>query len=334
MRAAVIGATGYTGLILVKLIISHPNMELTVVTSDTYKNNLLSDVFPELKNLCNIELKENNINNIKNNCDIAFLCLPHGTSFSIVKSLYDAGKIVIDLSADFRFSDVSIYNSTYNLIHPYPNLLENATYGIPEIFSKEIKKSRIIANPGCYPTSVIMPIYPLLEKKLIDTSFIIADSKSGVSGAGKKATEKTHFCEVNEDFKAYSVFTHRHNPEMNHILSKSTVDPVDIIFVPHLLPTTRGIETTIYTRSTHNLEKLYAELLDFYKDCFFVRLSMDRPASIKNVNNTNFIDISLFKRDDTIVITSAIDNLMKGASGQAIQNLNIMAGFNEKEGLI
>lgn len=333
MKIAIIGATGYTGFELIKIAIKHPHLELKYLTSDSSAGKKISDIYPYLKHICDLTLIPNDFERVADAVDAVFLCLPHGASMEAAKFFEEKGKIVIDLSADFRISDPDLYQSTYKEIHKAPELLKKFVYGIPELFENEIKQTKLIANPGCYPTSIIIPLYPLIKNNLIDTDYLIADSKSGVSGAGKTPTEKTHYCEVNEDFKPYGIFSHRHNPEIDYILSKSKKN-THVVFTPHLLPINRGILSTIYTRSTISREALLDCLRGTYKDKRFVRIYEKDIPSIKNVANTNFIDIAIFKNNDDVIIVSAIDNLIKGASGQAVQNLNIVAGFNETDGLL
>jgi len=333
MKIAIIGATGYTGFELIKIALRHPHIELKYLTSDSSADKKISDIYPHLKGLCDMTLIPNDFNLIVSDIDAVFLCLPHGASMDAAKFFADHNKIVIDLSADFRISDREIYESTYRETHKYPDLLKEFVYGIPELFGDDIRKTKLIANPGCYPTSIILPLYPLIKNELIDTDFIIADSKSGVSGAGKNPTEKTHFCEVNEDFKPYGIFNHRHNPEIDFILSRSNKS-IHVTFTPHLLPINRGILSTIYTKSKSNLDMIIKCLRDTYSDKTFVRIYEKDIPSIKNVAYTNFIDIGIYKDKDNIIIVSTLDNLIKGASGQAVQNLNVLSGFKETDGLL
>lgn len=332
MDAAIIGATGYTGFELVKILLRHSKIKIKYVTSDTSAGKKYSDFYPYLRSLFDFILSNNDYEVIARKVDIVFLCLPHGASMDAANFFHEKGKIVIDLSADFRIDDEELYKNTYKETHRYPQLLKKFVYGIPEIFENEIKQSTLIANPGCYPTSVIIPLYPLLKNKLIDNSFIIADAKSGVSGAGKTPSEKTHFCETNEDFKPYNIFTHRHNPEINFVLSKAEKD-THVVFTPHLLPVNRGILSTIYAKTSSTQKEIHDCLLDFYQGKVFVRLYDNDIPMIKNVAYTNFIDIGVYNQDDKLIIVSAIDNLIKGASGQAVQNLNIMLGCEETESL-
>ncbi|BAI79721.1 N-acetyl-gamma-glutamyl-phosphate reductase [Deferribacter desulfuricans SSM1] len=332
MKVSIIGSTGYTGFELVKILIKHPHIEISAVTSDSYAGKNFSEIYPQLTNIFDKTIEPNNFEQIASKSDIIFLCLPHAASMDAVKYFFVKGKICIDLSADFRYQDISLYEKTYKINHKYPELLDFTAYGIPELFEKNIKSAKIIGNPGCYPTSIIIPTYPLLKEGLISPE-IIADSKSGVSGAGKKPTEKTHFCEVNEDFKPYSILSHRHESEISSILKLADKNS-KVIFTPHLLPINRGIESTIYTKSDKSLEQLYDCLKEYYKNKKFVRIYENSIPSIKNVQYTNFIDIALFKRRETLIIVSCIDNLIKGASGQAVQNMNLLLNLKESTALI
>ncbi|MDE7169603.1 MAG: N-acetyl-gamma-glutamyl-phosphate reductase [Mucispirillum sp.] len=332
MRAGIIGATGYTGFELVKAVTRHKFFNLTLITSESYAGKKISEVYPALKGICDMTLSDNDMESASEKADMFFLCLPHKASMKTAEYLYGKGKIVLDLSADFRINDKALYESVYGTEHTAPALLEKAVYGHAEIFTQAIKKTNLVAVPGCYPTSIITPLYPLIENALIDTSFIIADSKSGVSGAGRKPSMTNSFCEVNEDFKPYGIFTHRHNAEIDHILSRAK-EPCHAVFTPHLLPVNRGILSTIYTKSSSDIELIKKTLASYYKDRRLVRLHEDAPC-LKWTVNTSFIDIAAYKRDDNLIIVSVIDNLLKGASGQALQCANIIAGHNETEGLL
>ncbi|MGA1861682.1 N-acetyl-gamma-glutamyl-phosphate reductase [Deferribacter thermophilus] len=332
MKVGIVGATGYTGFELIKILCKHPNVEISVVSSDTYSGKKYSDIYPKLAQIFDKIIEPNDFDLIASKSDIIFLCLPHAASMDAVKFFFDKGKICIDLSADFRYQDISLYEKTYKIKHKYPELLDFTAYGIPELFENNIKNAKIVGNPGCYPTSIIVPTYPLLKEGLISPE-LIADSKSGVSGAGKKPTEKTHFCEVNEDFKPYSILSHRHESEISSILNLAYKN-TKIVFTPHLLPINRGIESTIYTKSDKSLDELYSCLYDYYKNKKFVRIFNTQIPSIKNIQHTNFIDIALFKREDTLIIISCIDNLIKGASGQAVQNMNLILNLDETTALL
>lgn len=333
MRAGIIGATGYTGVELVKIILHHSRLELSVVTSESYAGQKFSDIYPAMQNIFDMVLEENDIDKISQKADVFFLCLPHKAAMDTAKILYEKSKVVIDLSADFRIKDKNIYEEVYNTKHTASHLLEKAVYGQAELYTEEIKKSSLIASAGCYPTSIITPLYPLLENGLIeDNSFIVADSKSGVSGAGRKPSLTNIYCEANEDLKPYGIFSHRHNAEIDYILSLAKSN-THITFTPHLLPVNRGILSTIYFKTKASKEVLENTIKEKYKARYFVRVKNTIPA-IRYVANTNFIDIAVYKKDDTAIIVSAIDNLLKGASGQAVQCFNIMQNIEETTGLI
>lgn len=333
MKAAVIGATGYTGVELVKIILKHEHLELSAITSESYAGKKFSEIYPSMYGMSDMVLEENNIETISQKADVFFLCLPHKAAMETASILYKKGKIVIDLSADFRIKDKSLYEATYNTKHTESDLLEKAVYGQAEIFTEQIKKTSLIAGAGCYPTSIITPLYPLLENNIIDDNqFIIADSKSGVSGAGRKPTLTNIFCEANEDLKPYGIFSHRHNAEIDYILSQAK-NNTHVIFTPHLLPVNRGILSTIYIKTNKDKKEIENAIKSKYRSRFFVRVREDIPA-IRYVAHTNFIDIAVFKKDDTAIIVTAIDNLLKGASAQAVQCYNIMQNIDEKTGLI
>lgn len=331
-KVSVIGATGYTGFELVKLLAHHSHFQIASLTSESYAGQKISEVYPALENVCDMVLSDNDMEKEGDKADAFFLCLPHKTAMEAAKILYNKGKVVVDLSADFRVSDVDIYEKVYQTTHIAKELLEKAVYGQPELFGEKIKNSRLVAAPGCYPTSIITPLYPLIEEGVIDTDFIVADSKSGVSGAGRKPSMTNAFCETNEDFKPYGIFTHRHNSEIDFILSKAK-HGINITFTPHLLPINRGILSTIYVKTTASAEDIKAIWEKRYGGHKLVRIKNEIPA-IKNISGTSFIDMAVFKKGDKAIIVSVMDNLLKGASGQALQCLNIIAGLAETEGLI
>jgi len=334
MKVSVIGATGYTGYELVKILVRHPKFVISQLTSQSYEGQRFSDVFPALRGVCDKVLVANDFDAIAENCDAVFLCLPHAASQKAASFFYYAGKKVVDLSADFRLKDKELYETTYNVDHEYPELLKEAAYGLPEIYSEDIKNAQLTANPGCYPTSVIVPLFPLIKEGMINAEDVIADAKSGVTGAGRSLKITTHFCEVNEDFKPYGIFTHRHNPEINHILGR-TDEKTDVLFTPHLLPVNKGIETTIYAKTDRSAEELKKCLADYYKDKKFVRIYDDGSVpSTKNVVDTNFVDINVFVKNGRAVIVCCIDNLIKGSSGMAVQNMNLMDGLDEATGIL
>lgn len=334
MRIGIIGATGYTGFELVKILLRHPEFQITSLTSTSLAGKPYSFVYPQLRGVVDNIIEEDDYEKCAEKVDAVFLCLPHTASQEAAAFFRAKGKKVADLSADLRLGSKDLYEFVYKVPHTQPSLFKEAVYGIPEIFGEEIKKTSLVAVPGCFPTSVIMPLYPLIQAGMIDCSFIVADSKTGLSGAGRKATDTTHFCSVHENVQAYGVLNHRHNPEINYILSKSG-RTVDIVFTPHLVPIAKGIETTIYASSGSDIFKISKCLKEFYEGHKFVRvLSFGEVATTSNVRDTNFIDIAIFNKANKLVITSAIDNLIKGASGAAVQCMNLMCGLDETTGLI
>lgn len=334
MKVSVIGATGYTGYELVKILSSHPEFEIAALVSETYEGQLFSDVYPKLRNICDVRITGRNYEEVAANSEAVFLCLPHAAAQDAAAFFRGMGLMVVDLSADFRLKDKALYEKVYKVTHKYEELLAEAVYGLPEINTELIKKAKLVANPGCYPTSVITPLYPLIKEGLVKPEGIISDSKSGVSGAGRKAELAYSFCETNEDFRAYAIFSHRHNPEINHILQNANPG-ADVLFTAHLLPVNKGIESTIYASANAGLDKISACLRDFYSGRRCVRIyDNGHIPSTADVMDTNFIDIGLFVRGDRLIISSCIDNLIKGASGMAVQNLNLMCGLDETTGLI
>lgn len=337
IKAAVVGATGYAGAELVRILSGHPDVKLTVATSRQYKDVDFKTVYPALEGYVNLVCMENSMDLVCEQADVVFLALPHKIPMSFAPQLLDAGKKVIDLSADFRFKSLKAYESHYQP-HTSGHLLKESVYGLCELFSDDIKTARLIGNPGCYPTSMLLPLCPVVKEKLIDTDTIIVDAKSGVSGAGRSATQGTHFCHVNESFKAYKVASHRHTPEMEEVLSRCAGKAVTISFTPHLVPMTRGMQTTVYANLKPNTtEKTIRECLaSYYDDAFFIRLKKegDFPDTLF-VKGTNFCDIGfkIDSRNNRLILLSVIDNLVKGAAGQAVQNMNIMCDLDERAGL-
>ena len=337
IKVGIVGATGYTGAELIKLIYNHPEAELSVITSQTFKGQPISNVFPTFRNIIDMECQSLDVDTISEQVDIVFLCLPHKISMEYAPRFFKNKVKVIDLSADYRFTNVENYESAYQM-HNSKDLLDLSVYGLSEIYKNEIKNADIIGNPGCYPTSFLLPMIPLVKEKVIDTQLIISDSKSGVSGAGRSPSLATHFCETNESFKPYKVSNHRHTPEMEEKLTENSDKEIKITFVPHLLPLTRGMLTTIYTNvigktTRANIEEIFH---NYYKEKYFIRLLQKESfPDILNVKNTNFCDIGFHKdkNSDRLIIVSAIDNLLKGAAGQAVQNMNIIFGFKEYTGL-
>ncbi len=337
IKVGIVGASGYTGVELARIITSHPQVKLTLATSRQYDGKPLSEVFPNLRGQVDIVCKNVPMNKLAEQADIFFLAVPHQTAMAYVPGLLEAGKKVIDLSADFRLRDPLVYEEWYQP-HSATAYLQEAVYGLPELYRREIADSRLVANPGCYPTSIILALAPLLEKGLVDPETIVVDSKSGASGAGRSANTATLFCEVTDGFRAYKVGEHRHTPEIEQEVSRLCGQSIKLTFTPHLLPVSRGILSTVYaTLSTDftqaELDKVYA---DFYDKEFFVRILRDGalPAT-QYVRGSNFCDIG-FKVDSRtgrIIILSAIDNIVKGAAGQAVQNMNLLCEFAEDAGL-
>jgi len=337
INVGIAGASGYTGVELVKLISNHPKAKLYTITSNSYNGKSLADVFPSMRGCGNLIYERLDIQSLSRKIDVLFLALPHHISMKYVPDLLDRKIKVIDLSADYRFTDGTIYESAYQE-HTSKHLLARSVYGLSEIYRDQIKSADLVGNPGCYPTSILLPLLPLLKEGLIRPDGIISDSKSGVSGAGRSLSLTAHFCEANESFTAYKVGNHRHTPEINEILSIHSRQNVSITFVPHLLPLTRGMLSTIYVQATDGSteDNIRKTLSAYYgNDCFIRILDRNRYPAISHVKGTNCCDIG-FHFDETtkkIIIISAIDNLLKGAAGQAVQNMNILFGLKEKTGL-
>ncbi len=336
-RVAVVGATGYSGIELLRLLSLHKDVTVVAASADKNAGLSLDSVIPSLKGFYKLTCQK--IDQLFDiDFDVVFLALPHEQSASVCRKFLKNNTIVIDISAAFRLKDVNLFKKWYG-IETVPEFLGEAVYGLPEIKRKKIKNARLIANPGCYPTGAIIPLVPFLKKGIIKNKGIIVDAKSGVTGAGRSPSQELHFPEVSDGFKAYKPASHRHIPEIEQELSEVTADTY-ITFVPHLVPINRGIFTTIYASVTedkkitlHELEEVLAEA---YKDEPFVRIikSPELP-NINAVRGSNYIDIAvrLDERNSTLVLFSAIDNLVKGASGQAIQNMNIALGLNETTAL-
>ena len=336
VRVGVIGATGYAGAELVRILSGHPRVELTSITSRQYAGERFDAIYPSMNGWVDLSCEAFDAQALASRVDVAFIALPHQLPMSIVPELLRRDVKVVDLSADFRFKNLASYQAHYQT-HTAPQLLAQAVYGLSEVYAAQIKSADLIGNPGCYPTSVLLPLVPLIRDDLIDTRHLIADAKSGVSGAGRGATLTTHYCQVNESFKAYKVGGHRHTPEMEAILSEQAGHEVALTFVPHLVPLTRGMETTIYAQARSGViaRDIEACLSQFYQGRPFVRLCGAKPADTLNVKGTNCCDIGfvLHSRSGRLILMSAIDNLVKGAAGQAVQNMNIMLGLDEATGL-
>ncbi len=338
LKVGVVGATGYTGEELVKLLTRHPEAELTYVSGKEDRSEKIQDIFPYLHGKLDLECKAFSVDETIEKCDLVFLSLPHTVSMGVVPLLLKAGKKVIDVSADYRLKDTAVYEKFYKVPHTDTVNLPNAVYGLPEIHRMEIKSANLVANPGCYPTGAILGLIPGLKGGVFDADTIQIDSKSGVTGAGRKASKDLLFSEVNESLKAYKLFEHQHVPEIDQELTKVAGADVSVVFVPHLIPINRGILSTIYVKliKKMNTEELLAVYKTFYAEEPFVKVyDAGRLPEVKHVANTNFCDIGLKVNEEKgiAVIVTAIDNLDKGAAGQALQNMNIMSGFTETAGL-
>ena len=339
IRVGIIGASGYTGVELARILSGHTECELTLATSRQYAGQPLDAVFPSLRKRVDLVCENPDPDQVADKADFFFTAVPHKTAMAIVPALLEAGRKVVDLSADFRIRDAAVYEQWYQE-HTCPDLLAEAVYGLPELYRDRVAKARLVANPGCYPTSVILGLAPLLRQGLIDPATLIVDSKSGTSGAGRGASVATLYCEVADGFRAYKVGgTHRHIPEMEQELSLLAGDPVTISFTPHLLPISRGILSTIYatleeTTGPDRIRELYEET---YRDEPFVRVcpAGTLPAT-QYVRGSNCCDIGIETdpRTGRVIVMSAIDNIAKGAAGQAVQNMNLMTGLAEETGLL
>jgi len=338
MNVGIIGASGYTGAELARILCNHPDVKITVATSRQHEGQPLSEIFPSLKNRLDIICENLSPEQLKERADFFFTAVPHKTAMNIVPELLFAGKKVIDLSADFRIRNQRTYEKWYQP-HTSAQLLKDAVYGLPEIYSESIKTARLVANPGCYPTSIILGLAPLLEAGTIQPQTIIADSKSGASGAGRAAQVGSLFCEIHDGFKPYKVGrSHRHIPEIEQELSSLAQEKITITFTPHLLPLSRGILSTVYGSLNPGFSQ--TAITEIYRKKYssqpFVRLlDEDTFPATQHVRGSNFCDIG-FKIDtvtNRIIVITAIDNVVKGAAGQAVQNMNLMSGFKETTGL-
>jgi N-acetyl-gamma-glutamyl-phosphate reductase len=334
-RVAIMGASGYSALELIKLLLRHPHVEITTLTTRHAEPRAVGQVHPSLAGRLDLSLENLSAEAVAERADYVFCCLPHGASAAAAMQLLPLGKKVIDLSADYRLSDTAEYAKWYGLEHADPENLKDAVYGLPELYRDDIRTASLIANPGCYPTSAILALAPLLEAGLISSSGIIIDAKSGASGAGREPKPHLHFAECNENLTAYGVGTHRHMPEIDQILTDAAGRSVEVIFTPHLVPMDRGILSTCYAlptgeTSTEALLSLYRE---FYAGEPFVRVLSGLPAT-KHVTGTNFCDLTARVVRGRVVVLSVIDNLIKGASGAAVQNFNLMSGILETTALL
>jgi N-acetyl-gamma-glutamyl-phosphate reductase len=335
IRVAILGASGYSALELIKLLLRHPEAKITALTTRQAEPRPLGQVHPSLAGRLDLALENLSPEQVAERADTVFCCLPHGASAAAVAKLLPAGKKVIDLSADYRLNDPAEYAKWYGLAHSDPGRLGEAIYGLPELYGEMIAGAALVANPGCYPTSAILALAPLLRAGVISARGLIIDSKSGVSGGGREAKPAFHFPECNESVAAYGVGTHRHTPEIDQILSEVAASPIRVVFTPHLIPMDRGILSTCYAEPTAEMttDDVLALLRQFYSEEPFIRVSEALPST-KQVAGTNFCDLSARAVRGRIIVLSAIDNLIKGAAGQALQNFNLMHGIPETTALL
>jgi N-acetyl-gamma-glutamyl-phosphate reductase len=335
-KVAILGASGYTGVELIKILLRHPSAEIVAVTTRQERSPLLSELHPSLYGRTNLRCEPFQADRLlARGVEVAFSCLPHGASMTTLPPLLEGGMRVIDLSADYRLRDPNIYAQWYGESHADLAYLAQAVYGLPEVYGEELATAQLVANPGCYPQSAILGLAPLAAGHHIELESVVVDSKSGVSGAGRTPKLATLFPECNESVAAYSVGQHRHTPEIEQTLSDVAGTPVQVLFTPHLIPMDRGIFSTIYVRPRRSLSQ--GQWLDLYRDYFgkasFVRVREDLPAT-KHTLGTNFLDVSVRVVRDRLVVLACLDNLVRGASGVAVQNFNRMLGLDERTALL
>jgi N-acetyl-gamma-glutamyl-phosphate reductase len=335
LKTGIVGGTGYTGVELLRLLAGHPGVELTVITSRSEAGRSVADLFPNLRGCLEIRFSDPDIESLAG-CDVVFFATPNGTAMTMVPQLIQAGIRVIDLAADFRLKRADEWQEWYGMAHACPQYLDEAVYGLTEINRDAIRNARLVANPGCYPTAVQLGFLPLIEQRIIDTDHLVADAKSGVSGAGRKATTGTLLCEASENFKAYAVPGHRHLPEIRQGLERTAGQPIGLTFVPHLTPMIRGIHATLYAplrEPDRDLQALYEAR--YGNEPFVDVLPPGAHPETRSVRGANHCRIAVHRprNGGTVVILSVIDNLVKGAAGQAVQNMNVMFGLDEASGL-
>lgn len=341
IKVGIVGGTGYTGVELLRLLASHPNAEVVVITSRSETGVRVADLYPNLReHYKSLAFSEPSVDELAS-CDVVFFATPHGVAHALAQDLLDAGTRIIDLSADFRLQNLAEWETWYGQKHGAPKLIAEAVYGLPEVFRNEIQQARLVAVPGCYPTSVQLGLLPLFEQGLVETEGLIADCKSGVSGAGRGTNLGSLFCEAGESMKAYGVGKHRHQPEIAQGLSRALGQPVDLTFVPHLVPMIRGIHATLYTR----LKPEHAGITDTQLQDIFEQRYANEPCvdvmpwnscpETRSVRGSNMCRIGVHRPQGSnlVIVLAVIDNLVKGASGQAVQNMNLMFGQNELAGL-
>ena len=334
VRVAILGATGYTALELIKILLRHPEVEITTLTSRQEGNLRVADVHPTLIDRIDLPLENLEPAAVAGRADCVFSCLPHATSAQAVKHLIEAGCRVVDFSADYRLRDPAVFEKWYGQPHQDPGRLESAVYGLPELFREQIRQTQLLANPGCHPTTAILALAPLLAAGLVAPHDIVIDSKTGVSGGGRTPKPVFHFPECNENVSAYGVGTHRHTPEIDQVLSSVGGSPIEVVFTPHLIPMDRGILATAYSLPVGNVseEQLMEQMQKFYADAPFVRVVEHLPRT-KETTGTNYCDVTVRLVRGRVLTFGALDNLIKGASGAAVQNFNLMYGLDETTAL-
>ncbi|AEF99230.1 N-acetyl-gamma-glutamyl-phosphate reductase [Methylomonas methanica] len=334
IRAGIVGGTGYTGVELLRILALHSEVAVTTVTSRADAGQRVDKLYPSLRGLCDAVFSLPEIDNLAA-CDVVFFATPNGTAMQMAADLLARGVKVIDLSADFRIKDVAEWEKWYGMQHASPELIVEAVYGLPEVNREAIKQARLIACPGCYPTAVQLGFLPLLENSVVDAQYLIADVKSGVSGAGRKAEISSLMSEAGESFKAYAVAGHRHLPEIRQGLQLATSETVGLTFVPHLTPMIRGIHATLYARLKQDVDLQALFEQRYQNESFADVLPVGSHADTRNVRGSNRCQIAVHQPQgsDTVVVLSVIDNLVKGASGQAVQNMNLLFGLPEQQGL-
>ncbi|MED4014808.1 N-acetyl-gamma-glutamyl-phosphate reductase [Sutcliffiella cohnii] len=338
MKIGIVGANGYGGVELIRYLVNHPYVEIKLLASHSSNGNSIVEQYPHLQGILEMNISELNIEDVKENIDVLFFATPSGVSKELIPQYIEAGIKIIDLSGDLRLQDGSLYEEWYKNTPAPPFALDKAIYGLTELNRELIKEATLVANPGCYPTATLLGLIPALQHKLIDGNSIVIDGKSGISGAGRKTSATTHYSEINENVKAYKLGKHQHIPEIEQIVSQIGNENITVTFSTHLVPMTRGIMCTMYAnlKEPINESKVISLYEDYYKDDYFVRIRKGGtwPAT-KEVTGSNFCDIGITvdERTNKLIIVAVIDNVVKGAAGQAIQNLNVMYGWDEKTGL-
>jgi len=335
IKTGIVGATGYTGAELLRLLLNHPHVQVAVVTSQSETGKPVAGLFPNLRNHIDLSFTEPQTPALAE-CDVVFFATPHGTAMNHAGALLQEGTRVIDLSADFRLHDAALWSSWYGMPHADAGLLEQSVYGLPELNRDKIISAQLVANPGCYPTAIILALLPLLEQKCVDTQDLIANATSGISGAGRKAVIDMLYTETCESFKAYSVPGHRHLPEICQILNQAGGGEVSLTFVPHLAPMARGIHATVYASLIHDVDVQGLYEQRYEKEPFVDVLPSGTHPETRSVRGTNTCRLAAHRvgSGNRLVLLSVIDNLVKGAAGQALQNMNLMCGFDETTGLV